>query len=145
MPAMHDSTTTTPTTGEDVGTEPRTTHVIASRLRLTSVRHLPAFLRAARRIDAQARTAPGHIDSRLRARFGSLTFWTLSSWEDERSMRTFVASPPHVDAMRALRERGAMRSGDFRFWTGTDGEELPAWDDVEARFEASGPPRVGER
>jgi heme-degrading monooxygenase HmoA len=115
-----------------------TQYVMASRLRLSSVRHLPAFLRASARVNKQAKAAPGHLGSRLRAQFGKLTFWTLSAWEDEAAMTAFVRTAPHTDAMRDLRDRGAMRSGEFRSWDAPSGTALPSWDDVAARFPSAG-------
>jgi hypothetical protein len=135
---MHSTATSpAPTNRDDAHVDADTTFVIASRLRLRSVRHLPAFLRAAHRVDAQVRTAPGRVDSKLRAQPLRLTFWTLSSWQDEASMLEFVRSSPHAEIMRDLRDRGAMRSGDFRSWSVARGASLPSWDAVEARFSPS--------
>ena len=111
--------------------------VMGSRLRLTSFRHLARFLRASARVNRQLKGASGLVDSKVRAQLGSLTFWTLSTWEDEASLRTFARSEPHASIITELRERGAMRSGDFAFWTIDRTEPLPAWDDVEARVIAA--------
>jgi heme-degrading monooxygenase HmoA len=111
-------------------------HVMASRLRLSSPRHLPRFLRASTRVGRQAREAPGCIDSRLRAQLRSLTFWTLSAWEDEAAMKEFVRSEPHLGAMRDLRARGAVASAEFRSWV-DDAAVLPDWDAVTPRFDGS--------
>jgi heme-degrading monooxygenase HmoA len=111
--------------------------VMASRLRLTSVRHLPRFLRASMRVDAQAKAAPGRIESRLHAQLPARTFWTLSVWETEDAMRRFVRTAPHADVMRDLGRRGMIASAEFRSWEQPAGAGLPSWEDVAARFSGS--------
>ncbi|HEX7096210.1 MAG TPA: hypothetical protein VF183_10030 [Acidimicrobiales bacterium] len=107
--------------------------VMGSRLRLQSPRHLVRFLRGTRAINRQLRSSPGLVDSKLRAQFGKLTFWTLSSWESEEALQRFARSGPHAAVVGDLRRRGAMRSGDFAFWTIERGSRLPRWDEVERR------------
>ena len=111
--------------------------VMGSRLRLTSARHLVRFLRGSAKVNRQLRSTPGLVDSKLRAQLGSLTFWTLSTWKDEASLRAFARSDPHATIIDDLRRRGAMRSGDFAFWTISPGEPLPAWAEVESRIVAA--------
>jgi len=111
--------------------------VMGSRLRLTSFRHLARFIRASTQVNRQLRDAPGRVDSKLRAQLGSLTFWTLSTWEDEESLRAFARAEPHASIIADLRRRGAMRSGDFAFWTTDRNDPLPTWDEVEARVVAA--------
>jgi heme-degrading monooxygenase HmoA len=111
--------------------------VMGSRLRLTSARHLVRFLRASAQVNRQLRNTPGLVDSKLRAQLGSLTFWTLSTWEDDASLRAFARSDPHASLIDDLRRRGAMRSGDFAFWTISRDEPLPTWAEVEARVVAA--------
>jgi hypothetical protein len=114
-----------------------TQHVMVSRLELQSVRHLPRFLRASSRIAAHAKASPGHLDSRLRADFRRLTFWTLSAWEDAPSMHAFVRTAPHVDAMRDLGRRNALRTGSFHSWEEPAGTSLPSWEDAADRLASS--------
>jgi len=112
----------------------QTQYMMASRLQLSSARHLPRFLRAASKVGKQVKGAEGRIDSRLRAQFGKLTFWTLSAWTDEAAMQAFVRAEPHHSAMHDLRRRGVMTSGEFRSWEADAGSPLPSWDDAAARF-----------
>jgi heme-degrading monooxygenase HmoA len=115
----------------------QTQYVMASRLELSSTRHLPRFLRDSIRVNRQVKSAPGRIDSKLRADFGKLTFWTLSSWEDEAAMRAFVRTQPHLDVMRDLGRRGVLKSGTFQSWETDVAAGLPSWNDVAARFEGT--------
>lgn len=109
--------------------------VMGSRLRLQSIRHLPKFLKGTKRINQQLSTAPGLVDSKLRAEFRSLTFWTLSTWEDEESLRSFARSEPHASVVDGLQRSGAMRSTDFAFWTMQRGEPFPEWSEVRSRID----------
>lgn len=107
--------------------------VMGSRLQLTSARHLVRFLRNSMAINRQLQSSPGRVDSKLRAQIGKLTFWTLSSWDSDEALQHFARSDPHAKIVRDLRDRGAMRSGDFAFWTIDAGSPLPKWDEVERR------------
>jgi hypothetical protein len=110
---------------------------MGSRLQLSSPRHLIAFLRGSSRINKQLKAAPGRIDSKLRAQFPKLTFWTSSVWTDRAALDAFVRDEPHRSVMVELRRRGAMRSGDFAFWDVAPGSPAPGWDEVEARVVAA--------
>lgn len=59
-------------------------------------------MRRDRDIATQLRGTPGLIGFSFRAKFLRHRFWTLSAWEDEEALMTFVGKPPHRDAMDAL-------------------------------------------
>jgi hypothetical protein len=107
---------------------------MVSRLELSSIRHLPRFLRASSKVNRQIAASPGRLDSRLRADLRTLTFWTLSAWEDAVAMRAFVGTPAHVDAMRLLGRRHAVRSSSFHSWEDPAGTPLPSWEDAADRL-----------
>ena len=69
-----------------------------SRFFLKSLRTVPAFIAQSRRISKQATTAPGVVGWSLAADLLKLEFHTLSAWEDESSLREFIAAAPHHDA-----------------------------------------------
>jgi len=72
---------------------------VATRLRLASPRHLPAFLRASLATARVARSTPGVVRTRLLGLPPLLVFHTLSVWESEAAMTEFVRSPEHRAAM----------------------------------------------
>ena len=75
--------------------------VSITRLRLRSVRFLPAFALFAFRSLQQARRAGGfQAVSLLTDR--RWTFWTMTVWDSEESMRAFMTSGAHRAAMPRL-------------------------------------------
>lgn len=72
-----------------------------TRLRLRSSRFFLPFLWYSVRSFLQAKRAPGNLErSMLRGRDGS--YWTLTSWRDEESVRAFMLSGAHRQAMPKL-------------------------------------------
>jgi heme-degrading monooxygenase HmoA len=103
--------------------EPGRTYVgFATKLPLTAHRHVPGFLRDARRVRRQLAASPGLVGYALLAELGAKTFWTVSVWEDETALRTFAASEPHRSVMRRVPAR--MGQSVFRTFA-VSGRELP--------------------
>lgn len=103
--------------------------VMASRLTLTSVRAVPAFVRAALAIRRQVLASPGAVGVALIAEPIRKTFWTLSAWQDNDVLHRFVGRQPHEAVMK--RFSGRMRTSVFVFWT-TSAAELPiAWTEAK--------------
>jgi heme-degrading monooxygenase HmoA len=75
--------------------------VSVTRLRLRSLWFLLPFAVRASQIRKQAHGTPGCLGVRVRKTRG-LAFWTLSLWEGEESLRTFLSQPPHVEVMPRL-------------------------------------------
>lgn len=87
--------------------------ISVTRLRLRSRRYLLPFLHATWSIVRQAKRADGFVEGQL-ARGGDpslwrrlvpekdATFWTLTVWDDEESMRAFRNSDPHGRIMPKL-------------------------------------------
>ncbi len=110
----------------------RTYAAFATKLPLTAHRHVPGFLRDTLRIRAQLKSAPGLVGYGLLAELGRRTFWTVSVWEDEASLRTFAAAEPHRSITR--RVPGRMGQSVFHAFE-VRGAELPLrWPDVQARL-----------
>ena len=74
------------------------------------------------RIRRQLAASPGLVGYSLLAELGAKTFWTVSMWEDEASLRAFAAAEPHRSVMRRVPAR--MGESAFRTFAVT-GRELP--------------------
>jgi heme-degrading monooxygenase HmoA len=74
-----------------------------TRLRVRSVKYLPAFLWMTFRSQRQVLRAPGLLGGRLLLD-AKRTFWTLTVWESERAMKAFRGGGPHARAMPKLVE-----------------------------------------
>lgn len=55
--------------------------VMASRLEVRSLRHVPGFFLASMALLRQARRSPGALGLSLRAQLPRRTFWTVSAWD----------------------------------------------------------------
>jgi hypothetical protein len=75
---------------------------LLSHLPLKKYRAIPKFLRLTFQIQKQLRSAPGVIGYSLRAKPMSRNFWTLSIWEDEKTLMDFVVKIPHGQVMKEM-------------------------------------------
>jgi hypothetical protein len=74
-----------------------------TRLRVRSFLNVPAFLWMTFLVQRQTARAPGFLGGRLL--IDDLhTYWTLTVWEDEKSMKAFRGSGPHALVMPKLAE-----------------------------------------
>jgi hypothetical protein len=79
-----------------------------------TLRDVPRIHRTAERLRREIAELDGAI--------GVTTYWqlfrgrvgSLSVWEDEAALRRFVALPFHLETMRAFRDRGSLRSIEWR-------------------------------
>jgi hypothetical protein len=107
-----------------------------TRLRIRSVRFLPGFALYALRTGRQARAAPGFLDGALlpdRER----TFWTLTAWDEEASMRAYMTTGAHRAAMPRL--LGWCDEASVAHWRQEEAA-LPGWDEADRRMRAIGRP-----
>ena len=65
----------------------------------------------------------------------NLTFWTLTMWTDDISMKTFRNSVPHRKAMQNLPTW--CHEASYFHWT-QPGTDLPAWHDASERLISEG-------
>jgi hypothetical protein len=72
-----------------------------TRLRVRSLRYLPAFLLGSLRSAREAKNATGNLAVSLLSD-AHLVFWTRTLWTDERSMRAFMVAPAHRAVMPKL-------------------------------------------
>jgi heme-degrading monooxygenase HmoA len=105
--------------------------LMASLLRLDSVRRVPGFVRAAMAIRQQVLRADGAVGVALNTALPR-TFFTLSAWRDRDALNAFVRSEPHVSSMR--RYRPAMADARFVFWRTTPDSLPPSWSEAQRRL-----------
>jgi heme-degrading monooxygenase HmoA len=105
--------------------------VMASVLRLDSIRRVPGFLRAAISIRRQVLRADGAVGVSLNTALPR-TFFTLSAWRDRDALDAFVRSEPHVGSMR--RYRPVMADARFVFWRATVESLPPSWSEAQRRL-----------
>lgn len=107
-----------------------------TRLRIRSIRHLPAFVVHTMRSLGQIRQAPGFRGGALLAD-RRRTFWTVSAWDEAASMRAFMASGAHRIAMPLLLDW--CDEAAVAHWT-QDSASLPSWTDADRRLRTEGRP-----
>ena len=98
--------------------------VSATRLRVRSIFFIVGFMRAN---EASVKTlvkTPGFISGKELTDKG-LTFWTLTIWKDEASMKAFRNSAPHRKAMHGLPQW--CNEASYTHWMQEE-EQLPDWD-----------------
>lgn len=113
--------------------EPDTEYLVQlSYLPLANYRSLSRFGRWLLGIQRQLGNTTGIIGYSLLAHPFQREFWTLSAWLDKASLNSFFRSPPHVEAMKALRPH----MGQTRFieWKLNGSAFPPSWGDALNRF-----------
>lgn len=111
-----------------------TVQVMASRLEVRSLRHVPRFFATSMALWKQARRSPGALGVTLKADLARRTFWTLSAWTDNDAISAYARTEPHASATR--RTRSMMRESTFVFWQ-APATELPLeWAEARRRIAA---------
>ncbi len=94
-----------------------------TRLRVRSIRNLPAFLWMTFLAQRQIIHAPGFLGGRLL--IDNLhTYWTLTAWESEKAMKAFRGSGPHARVMPRLVEW--CDEAAYTHWIAAD-NSIPEW------------------
>jgi hypothetical protein len=104
----------------------------ATYLPLKSFWSLIRFLKLTLAIQKQLESSPGLVGYSMMAKIFSHRFWTLSVWNDQKSLTDFVIKFPHVKAMKDL--RGKMGQTRFAKWTIKGSDLPPKWDDACAKL-----------
>jgi heme-degrading monooxygenase HmoA len=125
MPALPWTTISTPDPS-------RTYTAFATKLPLTAHRHVPGFLGDTLRIRRQLRQTPGLVGYSLLAEIRRKTFWTVSVWDDEASLRAFAGADPHRSIMRRAPAR--MGESAFRPFEVVGADVPMPWQDVKTRL-----------
>ena len=105
-----------------------------TRLRVRSWRFLPSFFMYTLRSAKQARSANGNLTLDLLNDRRS-TFWTMTSWSTEETMKAFMVGGAHGGAMKKLLEW--CDEAAVVHWT-QEGAELPSWLEAHARMQRDG-------
>ena len=108
--------------------------ISVTRLRVRSLLFLPSFILYAIRSSRQAKKAPGNLGVGL-LNDANLTFWTRTAWKDEASMRSFMMSGVHRNAMPKLLEW--CNEAALVHWT-QGASDLPDWKEAHRRLVSEG-------
>jgi hypothetical protein len=105
-----------------------------TRLRVRSLRYLPAFLWMTYLTQRQVKRASGFRGGRLLidARW---TFWTVTVWEDDRAMKAYRGAQAHGRAMPWLAEW--CDEAAYAHWT-QEGDTLASWPEAHERLVIDG-------
>lgn len=113
--------------------------VSVTRLRIRSVRFLPAFALHTLRATRQVRAAPGFRGGSI-LRDRDWTFWTLTAWDGIGSMRIYMGEGAHRAAMPHLQHW--CDEASVVHWEmpegAPSGDPLPSWPEADKRMRDSG-------
>jgi heme-degrading monooxygenase HmoA len=108
--------------------------VSITRLRIRSARFLPFFAIHALRSLSQAKGSPGFLcGSLLPDR--KYTFWTMTVWDSQQSMRNYILSGAHKTAMPKLLHW--CDEASITHWEQPEAT-APTWDEADRRMRAEG-------
>ena len=105
-----------------------------TRLRVRSIRFLPAFLWYTFLTQRQVEKSPGFVGGRLLVD-SKLTFWTLTVWESEKAMKAFRGAGAHVRVMSRLPKW--CDEAAYAHWSPA-GDTIPEWTEAHQRLVAEG-------
>jgi hypothetical protein len=105
-----------------------------TRLRIRSFRFLPGFVVYTWRALRQVRSAEGFREGKLLPD-RKMTFWTMTAWESEDSMRRYMTSGAHKAAMPKL--MGWCDEASVVHWVQSEAQ-LPSWVEADRRMRAEG-------
>ena len=110
--------------------------VSVTRLRLRSARYLIPFIIYSLLSSWQARRSRGNLGLKL-LRDANQTFWTLTAWQDEGDMRSFMMAGSHRRAMPKLLDW--CDEALVAHWK-QETSELPGWDQAHRKIVEQGRP-----
>jgi Domain of unknown function (DUF3291) len=116
--------------------EEKMSFVSLTRLRIRSIRFLPRFAFHTWRSLQQVKRAPGFLAGALLPD-RCWTFWTMTAWENQESMRQYMVSGSHKTAMSHLLEW--CDEASVAHWTQPDAT-LPSWAEADKRMRKDGRP-----
>ncbi len=117
-----------------------------TRLRVRSLRFMPAFIVQALGTNRQVRHAAGFVAGSLLPD-RRLTFWTMTLWQDQAAMRHYITHGSHLRAMPKLMHWCDEASivhwdqpdeGDLPGQGDLPDQALPGWDEADRRMRAGG-------
>lgn len=110
--------------------------VSVTRLRLSSIRYLLSFMLYNFRAASQIKRSEGFLKGKLMVG-RKLTFWTVTLWQDEQSMKKYRNSGAHLKAMPKL-----IKWSNEAFvvsWT-QQTNDLPSWQQAYQQLQENGRP-----
>lgn len=110
--------------------------VSITRLRIRAIRFLPLFMLQTMQALKQVKKAPGFVGGSLLAD-RKWTFWTMTVWESEASMRAYMMGGAHRAAMPHL--VGWCDEASVVHWDQPD-DEMPSWPDADGKMRTDGRP-----
>ena len=108
--------------------------VSLTRLRIRSIRFVPGFAVHTLRSLRQIKKSPGFHDGALLAD-RSWTFWTMTAWDSQESMRAYMTSGAHKTAMPHLLHW--CDEASVAHWTQPE-ITLPSWIEADRRMREQG-------
>jgi hypothetical protein len=105
-----------------------------TRLRIRSILFMPGFALHATQSLRQVRSAAGFQGGAL-LQDCSLTYWTMTAWDSEQSMRQYMTAGAHKKAMTKL--MSWCDEASVVHWQQTEAT-LPSWDEADRRMRAEG-------
>jgi hypothetical protein len=108
--------------------------VSLTRLRVRSFRFLPLFVLHTFRSMRQVKKAPGFQHGALLAD-RSWTFWTMTAWDTQESMRQFMTTGSHSRAMPHLLDW--CDEAALAHWSQPE-TTLPSWTEADKRIREGG-------
>jgi heme-degrading monooxygenase HmoA len=105
-----------------------------TRLRIRSVRFLPGFALHALQVLRQVKRADGFQDGALLPD-RSFTFWTMTAWVSQESMRRYMTAGAHKKAMAKLMDW--CDEASVVHWERNE-DALPSWTEADRRMRAEG-------
>lgn len=108
--------------------------VSLTRLRIRSVRFLPMFVVHMLRTLRQVKRSAGFQHGALLAD-RNWTFWTMTAWDNQESMRGYMTSASHKSAMPHLLDW--CDEASVAHWVQSE-VSLPSWIEADSRMRASG-------
>ena len=108
--------------------------VSLTRLRIRSIRFMPFFALYAIRTNRQVSKARGFQTGALLPD-RSFTFWTMTAWDSEASMRAYILSGAHKQAMPKLLHW--CDEASIAHWTQPEAA-LPSWEQADERMRREG-------
>jgi len=105
-----------------------------TRLRIRSFRFLPQFSLHALRALRQVKNAPGFQSGALLVD-RKWTFWTMTAWDSQESMRAYMTSGSHKTAMPHLLHW--CDEASVAHWTQPE-PTLPTWPEADRRMREGG-------
>ena len=108
-------------------------YVSVTGLQLKSIWYAPKFWRRTIPAFAQAEQAEGNVYCQTKSRDG--VHHTLTVWDSRESMRKFMFSGAHAQAMKILKEVANLETTKVY---GYESDEIPTWEQALQEWDAHG-------